>query len=538
VSPLALLLALALGANDGALTAGLAALEAGRNEEAARLLEEASAVEPTYDGLVGLGLARGHLGQLDRAAEAFARAIALDPDRPQAHVEMGGLLFLEKKYDEAATELERALRRKEDAYTRDLLASSLQLAGRGEEALRYWNALGQPILHDVTIRGLVHTRDRVARREVVLGEGDVLDRRRVRETRLRLQEARVFDVITLRPVPTGSGSADLEVDLTEKHGFARGWLDFVGKAASEAIGRRVRLRYANIAGAGLTAGAWYRWQSTRLGTAVFMEWARPLGLDANLRLEALRERQTYELEDRFRVKSHGLDLRLRRALDGETVGEVGLRYRDRSFNVERPDSPDGRIVALQAAIERRIVDTRRQDLSSSLRVVRSMDALGADLSYSQFLAGLRYHLVLGRPEGVPIEGTSLAAQLQAGLSSNDAPLDERFAVGGNREMELPLRAHRKMPKGILGAAPIARNLALLNMEVRQRVVNRKGFQAGLIVFYDGAAFGASTGTAARLHDAGVGLRIKTALSPVLRLDYGRGLTDGKNALFVGVNQVF
>jgi hypothetical protein len=95
-----------------------------------------------------------------------------------------------------------------------------------------------------------------------------------------------------------------------------------------------------------------------------------------------------------------------------------------------------------------------------------------------------------------------------------------------------------MRGGILGGTPIARNLGLLNVEGRARVVNGKRFQGGLVLFYDGADLGGSTGAITVLHDVGVGLRFKAPGSPLLRLDYAHGLTDGKNALFIGVNQVF
>ena len=40
------------------------------------------------------------------------------------------------------------------------------------------------------------------------------------------------------------------------------------------------------------------------------------------------------------------------------------------------------------------------------------------------------------------------------------------------------------------------------------------------------------------YDVGVGLRMGLPGSGILRFDFGRGLTDGKNAVFIGLNQVF
>ena len=85
--------------------------------------------------------------------------------------------FLEGRYEEAVADLRRSLALREDAYARDLLASSLHLAGRELEALAAWNPLGKPALRVVEIGGLEKTSDRVARREVGLAEGETLTRR-------------------------------------------------------------------------------------------------------------------------------------------------------------------------------------------------------------------------------------------------------------------------------------------------------------------------------------------------------------------------
>jgi hypothetical protein len=114
-----------------------------------------------------------------------------------------------------------------------------------------------------------------------------------------------------------------------------------------------------------------------------------------------------------------------------------------------------------------------------------------------------------------------------------------FAPGGSPDMELPLRAHRQTREGRLGVTPLGRSLTLGNVEWRRRVVSRAAFQAGFVLFYDAARIARRPdGENVTLHDVGAGLRLAFAGSPVLRLDYGHGLTDGKNAFFMGLNQVF
>src|SRR5262249_6629550 len=113
-----------------------------------------------------------------------------------------------------------------------------------------------------------------------------------------------------------------------------------------------------------------------------------------------------------------------------------------------------------------------------------------------------------------------------------------FAPGGGPDMELPLRAHPQAMDGALGAAPLARSIDLLNLEWRPRLAPKSLIQLGFVLFFDGASV-ADTLEPGRpgFHDLGLGLRLGLA-GALVRLDFGHGLTDGKNAFFFGMNQVF
>lgn len=503
------------------------------------LLVQEGQGSPDYDGLVALGLAEGRAGRYAEARGAFERAIAVDPRRPEAWVERGGLEFLEKKYDAAARDLEKALALDDDAYTRDLLASSLHLAGRSDEALVHWNLLGQPAIGSIEITGLVHTKDRIARRELSLSEGQVLRLDRLRESRLRLAEVGVFERATLRPVPLGDGKADLQVALLERHGLFRSWPEFAVITGENALNRRLFLRYSNLGGSGASFGALYRWESSRPQLALSLEWPRPLGLPGYLRLQSFRGRQSYDLGEPLTLKSRGIDLSLRHVLGSRTVGQLTLRARDRLFTSVHPDAPPGAILGLEAGVERRLVETRRQRLDASLRLFEASDALASDLSFRKGIVSLGYRGYLSPPQGEAVERSVLAMQVRWGRGSATTPLDEMFAPGGSREMELPLRAHRQTRRGVLGQTPIGRTLTLANVEWRRRLLDRTGAKLGIVLFYDAGRIGDGPLEAARwLHDFGAGLRLSLVGSPVVRVDYGHSASDGKNALFFGINEAF
>src|SRR5439155_654302 len=247
---------------------------------------------PELHGIAGSRLAEFARG---RGMEAVAykgdvanlRAIAAAPSRREARVELAGLRFLEKRYEDAAAGFASALVYQPDPYAREMLAASLHLAGHTEDALKEWNRLGQPRLDRVEIKGLVHTHDRVARRELALSPEGVLDLGAYRKTRLRLEELGIFSRIELRPLPKQPGHVDLEVDLAERHGFGDR-LEIATRSAVNAIRKKIVLRYFDLGGEGINLGLDYKWQRTQPHLKGSVEWPRPFGLPANLRVEALR----------------------------------------------------------------------------------------------------------------------------------------------------------------------------------------------------------------------------------------------------------
>jgi len=502
------------------------------------LPEKEAAAPPTYEELVARGVAAGRGGHYGEAAEVLQRAIGLAPARPEARVELAGLRFLEKKYEDAAAGFASALIYQPDPYAREMLAASLHLAGHTEDALKEWNRLGQPRLDRVAVRGLVYTNERVVTRELALSPEGVLDLGRYRETRLRLEELGIFSRIELRPLPRQLGHVDLEVDLAERHGFGDR-AQVAIRSAIYAVRKKVVLRYFNLAGEGINLGLEYKWQRTQPRWQGSVEWPRPFGLPANLRLEALRARPTYDLGQTFTMRTRGGGVSVRRVAGPGTVAEAGWRFRDRTFGVVRPDAREGRLSGYQLGLDHRFVDRRRHRFDASARFFQALAGLGSDLSYPLGQVALRYRGFVSLPDGKPIARSVLAAQLILGRGGARTPLDEMFTPGASSEMDYPLRGHYVRRNGILGGTAIGKDLDLLNVELRQRIASGKHFQLGAVAFYDGARLDSTAqGGARKMNDVGLGLRLATR-GLLLRVDYGRSLSgDGKNAWTGGIGEVF
>ncbi len=518
------------------------ALEAGQAEEARTLFQEALRQRETYDALVGLGVAQAQTGQTDAAAQSLTRAIALDPRRPDAWVERGGLRFTERRYREAIRDLTAGLARRDEPYTRDLLATALFLTGRQDEALAQWNRLQRPPLRLIQLKGLEFTQGTLVRGEIPLREGAVLDLGGLRAARLRLAELGIFDRATLRPVPLADGAFDLDVALMDRRGFARSPVELGLVTAVNLASRTAQLRYANLLGRGLAIAGRYRFQENRPQIALGVDWPRPMGLPGKLRLRSSRGKQRYSLDQELDQTSRAVELTYRRVVGSRTIIEAGPGVLWRSYSRPASQGAAGAEASLTAGLERRLIETYRQRLD--LRIECREASLQSGRPYSRARGLLSQKLLLGPDAEGSLDRSILALRALWGGVTRLAPIDEWWAPGASPDMELPLRAHPQTHEGILGGTPLTRGILLVNAEWRQRVVRKPFGEVGVLGFYDRAWLAAGSrvekGIVARraYHDVGVGLRVRLAGATVIRLDWGHGLSDSSRALTVGLGETF
>lgn len=505
----------------------------------------AGAATSAYDDLVARAVLAARGGDRAAAESLLGRARALDPARAEAPVEMAGLRFLDGRYGDAVTLLRPAVRRGAGGYARTLLATSLHLLGRGDEAVEAWNEVRQPVVRNLRLSGVHDTRARLVVPQLRVTEGALLTRDDLRETRARLLETGAFARVTVRPVPLGTGEADVDVAVMERHGFGSP-PELAALTASKLLQRTACLRYDNAGGSGIAAHASYRWQSTQPRAEAGLSWPRPLGLDATLLASAEWERPRYDLGgSRFTLEARGAALAARRVMGPRTVAAIGWRARRRTFDVGVASAPlaaaePGRVSGLNAEVEHRLLDGWRVQVGARARLFGAAGMLGSDLEFGTARAGLRSVVFLAPPEGFAIERSVLAAQLTLGRATRRAPIDEMFVPGAASEMDLPLRAYRSRADGVLGRTPIGRSLDLLNVEWRVRLGRGKTVQVGGVAFYDAARMGGTVGTSDErfLHAAGVGVRA-AILSLMLRMDYAVALSGrSSRALTAGLGQAF
>jgi tetratricopeptide (TPR) repeat protein len=580
IAPLLVLALAAAEAPPHPVARGLAALDGGHYEEAVQTLSGGAEARASYRAQVGLGQALGQLGRTAEAFSAYERALdlirrepgtdgsydalmaagfahaglncqaeaesafrhatSLDPTRPAAWIEHGGLLFLLGDYAGAARDLRRALALTDDAYARNLLATSCFLAGRSFEALDHWNMLKRPTVRAVELVGIENTRGPFIRRVVGIRRGDLLRAADIRRAELRLSSLSIFSRITFRPLPLGSDQADLELAVLERHGFAASLREWLLTKAVDLADQRAQLRYTNLTGQGINLSAGYRWEARRPETTATIDWPRPLGLDASLRVMATRIRQRYSVEGEPRRRAEEWNVRLRRVVGPRTVADLSLRSSYRSFDRDVPNLPAGRMTGIEGGIETALLERGRFSVHGRARVLQTLPAGPSDVQVRRGEARLVCKLYLGPASDR--ESHVIALQSAAGLASRGTPVDFYFAAGASGDMEWPLRAHRQASASVMGTTALARQVSLLNIEWRRRLVKMAGFEGTVVAFWDIVRIPRWAVPEARgqgwYHDVGVGLRIGASQSGVFRLDIGHSLVDARKAITIGIGQSF
>ncbi len=510
----------------GTLALALALLAAGDGEDA-------------YLRLVDQAVGAGRDGRMVEARTLLDQAVKLAPERPDAWAERGGAWFVEGRYDHAVSDLEQALDLKPDEWTRELLASAYLLAGRTDDALESWNSVGGPVLRHVRVEGVSRESEALVRRELSCTEGGVLRLDDIRSSRLRLRQLQIVDRATLRPVAVGDRVVDLQLAVSERRGFGGSAVGLALESIPPLAFQTLRLEYANIGGAGLNVGGSWRFDERRPELRLGLEMVRPLGLPFHLSATAWQGRQTYQSDGALsELRARGAGLGVRRAFGARTVGRLGVRWVDRSADVNAVRFASGRLVVAELGLDRRLVDGWRVEIDAGFRIQRSATRLGSVADYWRGTATLTTVLHLRAPEEVTIEPSDLSIRLRGGWAGQGIPPDEAFHPGAGEESEYPLRGRARAANGILRTPSASSDLQVVNVEWRPRLIRSSRLSLGGAAFVDMGRIWDRSGRLAGVADVGIGLRIAATAGPLLRVDWGYGLLDGSHAVTFGLQQGF
>ncbi len=142
----------------------------------------------------------------------------------------------------AASDLERRLARR-------ILATSHYLDGHPEAALRHWNALSEPRIDLVEIRGARHTRHHALAARVGLPADEILTPRGLAVARRRLAEVDALERTRVDYRPIVDGTVEVRAFVQERPRWM-GLREGLVQAARAAVDRRVSLEIGPLMAAG------------------------------------------------------------------------------------------------------------------------------------------------------------------------------------------------------------------------------------------------------------------------------------------------
>ena len=441
------------------------------------------------------------------------------PESASALVELAGDQLLQHRYTEAiATATEATRRAPESATAWRVLATGLFLADRPEPALAAWNEAGDLSLDTVRIDGLRRTRYWAVEQMVGLSPGTQLTTAEMRLARRRLEDLPALSASRLEYVPTGGGLTEVHASVRERTTVPDDRLSLAVLGARAAIDREIQWTLASPSRNGETITASWRWRESRPRVALSARipitgWANGVvGLAAEV------EHQEYGDDDDVLVSRR----RSARA-SFEQWALPNLRW-DVSAGVERW-LDGGTFATVGAGLEQRAFDDR---------VALGLDAQfwPGNAGFSSLSTGVRW-----RSSNDAVNNL-LLVEANGALVSDGAPEDLWHGAGTGGRRSLLLRAHRLLDDGVVRTEAFGRQIVQTSAEWRHALPSLRRMQSlklQLAGFVDAARAWKGPATRDRvLVDIGAGLRVGLHGKGGVRIDYGHGLTDGANAVSMGI----
>ena len=475
--------------------------------------------------LVAHSVTLARSGLIEEAERGLLTAQTLCPSGSTVGLELGGVRFLQRRYEEAerlAAEALEASPRDETAW--DLLATSRYLRGDLLGALEAWNHIGRPRTDVVRIEGVERLDHPVIVKRTGLEPRAPITPSDFARAERRLGELPTIKGVALNFFPRADGFADVRATLSERSVAPHGALGWAAVGVNMAFRKELRIPISGLFRQGERLDFRYRWRPNRPRVLVGLEAPAPGWLPGILGIEGLWERQAYPPfvepvhEERRRVGAYlndWLTHRVRWTAGGAADEFGGLKY----FTAHGQ------------------LDTRwLNDHISTLASAGYWTPTGTATPGSSNQGFARGHAQIAwrstrhaSPEWLARAGVTVVGQ--------SAPLALWAAAGSGESRGPLLRAHELHSDGIVVTEVFGRRLAFASIEYQHPVYARKAATVAIAGFADSARAWQrrfSPEPSPFNVDIGGGLRISaTGYEEQLRVDFGYGLQDGRRTISAG-----
>ena len=520
--------------------------------ELIQLLEKSPRTSADLNFYYGVALA--HQERWADAGNALSAGQKMAPRDKRFPIELAGVAFKQKRFAAAKHDLHRALRLDaKDDYANDFLATIYFLEGNVEAALKYWNRVEKPKVHEVKSEPAVRVRPALLDHAFALSPASVLTTDEFLASQKRLQNLQIFPSYKIELTALADGNFDVIFRAKERNGFGNSKVEALVRTFSGIFFQEVTPEYYNLHGSGVNILSMFRWDPDKRRAELSL--SAPLRGDPKwrYRLGADLRNENWTVQTSFTGPSTvlgGLNLR-RESASAEIMRLVGSRFSwlaglevsHRNFrNVVTGQALTPALLAGGYQIKQRAqftyelwrVPERRLTVSTggSSEAGRVWSQPGQ--SFEKLQESLTAHLF---PQA---KGEDYETQwyLRAGKTFGDLPFDELFMLGVERDNDLWLRAHVGTRDGVKGSAPLGRNYFLSNWEIDKNTYSNGFFSVRLGPFFDTGKItdpASVLGTQKWLFDTGAQAKLRVLGVGVILL-YGKDLRTGNNAFYATVGR--
>ncbi|MEI6560451.1 MAG: outer membrane protein assembly factor BamA [Verrucomicrobiota bacterium] len=390
----------------------------------------------------------------------------------------------------------------------------------------------------VTITGNTRTKDKVIRRELPLGPGDVYNSVYAEAAKERLKNLNYFERVDVFASDTlVPGKKDMNVVVTEKR---TGSLNFgAGYSTIDSVLGFVELtqsnfditNWPNFTGGGQRFRARVQYGSSRKDFVVSL--TEPYFLDYNLTVggELFYHDATY-LSTAYNQRNYGFDVFARKAINQDLSWRVDYRLED----ITLYDVASGASQSIQddagSHVKSMVTPSLVYDTRDSVFLTRK----GTRAEFAPYVAGgplggnesiyganLLVTHYISLPWDTILTLAGQAATVDNWSNSDHVPIFDRLYLGGSNDLR-GFKFRDVGPKDVnkdpVGGQSLARATAEYTYPIIDRVRGAFFYDTGFV--NSGAyQFGANSISS----DAGIGLRLDLPIGPI-RLDYGYPVETG------------
>ncbi len=503
--------------------------------------------EPVVEDDYQRGMALAQLGRWDEARLAFLNAQQRRPGDKRFPVELAGIAFKQKRYEESASWLRAALRLDpQDRYALDFLGTVYFLQGNLEAALKYWNLIEKPRIENVRTEAELRVAPAVLDRAFAFSPAAVLQLRDLLTTEARVGALGIFPLHHFELAAREDGDFDLIFRATERTGWGSNRWEGLLRLFRGVFQQTLYPEYFNLGGSAINFVSLVRWDSEKRRLSASL--SGPFRQDAKRRYRLALDLRNENWQVNAPTALAGLNLR-RESVEagilsissGRWNWSTGIELSHRDFRSVTSSSLTQALLSqgyqlkhtaevnheLWRVPERRLVATTT--VSSELARIWSQPGR----AFAKLQAGIAANW-FPRPAG---DDYQMQGRLSVGKTFGESPFDELFMLGLERDNDLWLRAHVGTRDGRKGNAPLGGNYVLTNWEVDKNVFGNGLVSVKLGPFLDSGRVTGVSGLGSRkwLWDTGAQAKVRL-LGIGVALIYGKDLRSGNNTFYATVGR--